>query len=196
MFDGACTCASPSTKTGCPPTKPPKEMNRYIGGTCCYYRHYHYYYHYYYCHQYNQNTRAQSQRDHAPHTVSTYIPTLPPTITATPPAPTHPLHSYPLLSSRILSLNATTSSVSCLGPIPACGLGESLPLLDTRGPPARTPVLTPQLLQRHILVLVLLHDLGHSHDEVFLHHVHPPLAQGVHARFHAHTLDICPGAAR
>ena len=41
--------------------------------------------------------------------------------------------------------------------------------------------LLEELLDGHVLLGVLLHDLGHGHLKVLLGHVHPSLAQSVHA---------------
>ena len=41
--------------------------------------------------------------------------------------------------------------------------------------------LLEQLLDAHVLLCVLLHDLRHRHLEVLLRHVHSPLTEGAHA---------------
>ena len=41
--------------------------------------------------------------------------------------------------------------------------------------------LLEELLDAHVLLCVLLHDLRHRHLEVLLRHVHSPLTEGVHA---------------
>ena len=41
--------------------------------------------------------------------------------------------------------------------------------------------LLKELLDAHVLLCVLLHDLRHRHLEVLLRHVHSPLTEGVHA---------------
>ena len=55
--------------------------------------------------------------------------------------------------------------------------------------------LLEQLLYAHILLRVLLHDLGDSHLEVLLGHMDAPLPEGVHPRLSARALDLRPGAA-
>ena len=42
----------------------------------------------------------------------------------------------------------------------------------------RAVSLLEELLDAHVLLGVLLHDLGHGHLEVLLGHVHPPLPVG------------------
>lgn len=44
------------------------------------------------------------------------------------------------------------------------------------------------------LVIVLVKNLGGGQVEIFLGDMNPPLTQGVHARFRANTLQLCPRA--
>ena len=50
--------------------------------------------------------------------------------------------------------------------------------------------LLPEHLHGHVLVAVLLHDLGDRHLEVLLGDVDASLAQGEHARLRAHTFTL------
>merc|ERR1719458_697960 len=50
--------------------------------------------------------------------------------------------------------------------------------------------LLEELLDAHVLLGVLLHDLGHSHLEVLLGHVHSPLSESIHTRFSASSLHF------
>ena len=53
--------------------------------------------------------------------------------------------------------------------------------------------LLEKLLDAHVLLRVLLHNLGHRHLEVLLGDVDPPLPQGVHAGLGAHALHLGSG---
>lgn len=53
----------------------------------------------------------------------------------------------------------------------------------------------PQLAQRHLLIVVLVQNLGRSQLEVLLRNMDSPLPQGIHARLCAHALQFCAGAA-
>lgn len=44
------------------------------------------------------------------------------------------------------------------------------------------------------LVIVLVQNLGGGQVEILLRDMHPPLSQGVHARFCANTLQLCSRA--
>ena len=47
-----------------------------------------------------------------------------------------------------------------------------------------------ELLDGHVLLGVLLHDLCDGHFEVLLRDVHTTLTEGVHARLGAHALHL------
>ena len=47
-----------------------------------------------------------------------------------------------------------------------------------------------ELAKRHVLVVVLAHDLGNRHLKVLLCHVHATLTERIHARLCAHRLDF------
>lgn len=52
--------------------------------------------------------------------------------------------------------------------------------------------LLPQLAQTHLLVVVLLQNLGRRQLKVLLRDVYSPLSQRIHARFRTHTLQLGP----
>mmetsp|Transcript_31970 Transcript_31970/g.75966 ORF Transcript_31970/g.75966 Transcript_31970/m.75966 type:complete len:221 (+) Transcript_31970:65-727(+) len=88
-----------------------------------------------------------------------------------------------LVQPRVLRIRCaahwTNSCLHARGP-----LGKAA----ARRPPIRG--LLPQLLQAHVLVCILLHDLGDSHLEVLLGHVHASLSEGIHARLRAASLEL------
>lgn len=51
-------------------------------------------------------------------------------------------------------------------------------------------LLLPQLRHGYLLVVVLVEDLGSRQVKVLLCNMHPPLAQGIHARLRADTLQL------
>ena len=50
--------------------------------------------------------------------------------------------------------------------------------------------LLPKFLDGHVLLRILLHDLGHGHLEVLLIDVHPPLSESVHAGLGTDSLPV------
>ncbi len=56
--------------------------------------------------------------------------------------------------------------------------------------------LLEELLNRHVLLRVLLHNFSHGHLEIFLSNVDSALSQGVHSGLSADALDLSAGRAR
>lgn len=59
-----------------------------------------------------------------------------------------------------------------------------------RAPSPNPSKLLPQLAKGHLLVVVLVENLGRGQLKVFLRDVHSALAEGVHAGFCADTLEL------